>query len=490
MYLNKALILLFIAALPQLVGAQDFTRKTFNYDSLPSEDFTSCNDGLLAELEYCFQAISNNNSDLAVQKSKPLFEANKDCYQSYEVYGFSLFRNGKWYEGLDIIEQGIETFGSVPELIKRRSSMSIEMAQLGPGRKNIDGSTVFKANSEEYDEDQFMTANFESALTDLEYLMENYNRDEETYLVAKIYQLLEQYDRSTLTFERLRDNEEYGLDAVFNIADNYLNSDQFDKAEKELILLLSEYPEDGEILGKLADVYGEKGDEEKADEYHEKAVFYKNMPDFSDLSYSEENFETLVLFGTDNATPKEKREGLKKIQKEKDEAYTIDVCLMILNLHMNHGNGVEELATEILGEIGKPSIEKVHLLFQQDVSTCTITNLADVMATVKEESSWELLKTFLPYIANMPMTLIPPNVPQKMIDFDEKRGLIEILTVVQPLLEPKSEDDSDGMAGLRGFGQYVYYMPLKDLKQSKVIKAAKKLGYSDQEIELLKKKLD
>jgi hypothetical protein len=172
---------------------------------------------------------------------------------------------------------------------------------------------------------------------------------------------------------------------------------------------------------------------------------------------------------------------LSDIVKQNNKDYTIDVCLTILKLHTNHGNGVEEKATEILAEIGKPSIEKVNKLFQTDVSTCTISNLAEVMAIVKEESSWELMKKFLPYIANMPMTLIPPSLPEKMILFNEEKGITEILTVVKPFLIQQNSSQS--------FGQFAFYYPLKKINKEKLKNIATQLSYSNEEFELLENKI-
>lgn len=487
--MNNFFALTFFAILPLLSMSQEFTRNTFDYESLESENFPECDEKTILNLENSFVAISQNNSAAAVENAKNVYDVNKNCPQVFEVYGFSLFRNGKWFEGLEIIEEGIRKFGSVPELIKRKSKMSLEMAQLGVGRKNIDGSTVYKANSLDYDEDQFILENFTSALADLNYLMINYQRSEEIFYVAKINQILERYEESNKVFEYLLDDEDYSFDATFNLADNYISQNKLTEAENELNKLFTIHPRMGIILEKLSELYEKMEDPVLAQEYEKKAVFYSNVPDFLEIEYSEANFELLVLFGTDESSGEDKRKKLEEIYDDGNNEFTIDICLIILKLHANHGNGLEEKASEILGKIGQPSIEKVNKLFQEDVATCTITNLAGVMATVKDEKSWELMKNYLPYIANMPMTMIPPNLPEKMVQFDQKRGVTEILLTVQPLLTKKKSEDGP-MAELSGFGQYVYYVPLKEIKQSKLIKTAKKLGYTDEEIELLKKKLD
>jgi tetratricopeptide (TPR) repeat protein len=319
--------------------------------------------------------------------------------------------------------------------------------------------------------------------------MINYHRSEEIFYVAKINQILERYDESTTTFSKLLNDEEYKNAAILNIADNYIAQDKLAEAEKDLTEIITLYPRMGVAYEKLSEIAEKRGNSEQVMEYRKKAIFYNNVLEFLDLEYSKENFELLVLFGTDESTVEEKMSKLNEIYEANDTEFTIDICLTILQLHANHGNGVEEKATELLSKIGEPSIQKVNKLFQEDVSTCTITNLADVMATVKDESSWELMMAYLPYIATMPMTMIPPNLPEKMVKFDKKKGVREILLVVQPLLTKKKESDNP-MAELSGFGQYVYYSPLKEIKRSKLLKTAKKLGYSEEELKLLEQKVD
>jgi tetratricopeptide (TPR) repeat protein len=484
----KLKVLFILTFLPVIIFSQKLTRNVFEYDKLKTENFVECDENIKIELENVFIAIQENNSSDAVQIAKKMYTKKMDCYQIFEAYGYALFRNGEWFEGVDIIEKGIEKFGSVPELIKRKSEMSLEMAQLGTGQKNIDGNSVFKANSLKYDEEQFKEENFKSALVDLEYLMTNYKRAEEIFYVAKIQQLLKNYDKSTEIFKTLLNDEEYKNACTFNIADNYIAQNKVTEAEIELNKLLAETPKESQIYEKLSEIYDRKKDKIKSEEFRNKAIYYETVPPFLNLEYSKINFDLLKFFGTDENKSEKKIKKLNEILKQNNQDYTIDVCLIILKLHANHGNGIEEKATEILSKIGKPAIEKVNKLFQTDVSTCTITNLADIMATVKDEKSWELMKQYLPSIANMPMTLIPPNLPEKMLQFDEDKGITEILKVVKPLLN-KAIKNVDPMAELSSFGQYVYYSPLGKISKEKLKKIATELNYSDKEFEQLEIKI-
>ncbi len=481
--------LLLFLLLPFVIFSQKLQRNVFEYEKLKSDNFIVCDETTNKQLESALLKISENNSTSAVAISKKIFDTNNNCFGTFETYGFALFRNGQWFEGIQIIEDGIKKFGSVPELIKRKSEMSLEMAQLGTQQKNIDGNSVYNSGNSNYDEDQFKEENFKSALADLEYLIKIYNRVEEIYYAAKIQQLLNDYNKSNETFKMLLNDPEYKNTALYNIGDNYIALKDLDKAEKEFTTLVSENPKEGEIYDKLAEIYELRNDKIKAEEFNAKSIFYKNVPEDTNLEYNKENFELLKFFGTNENKPDKKLKKLKEIIGQNNTQYTVDVCLMILKLHANHGNGVEEKAAATLKTIGKPGIEKVNKLFQTNVSTCTITNLADVMASVKDENSWILMKEYLPYIATMPMTLIPPSVPEKMILFNEERGIKEILTTVKPLLLQVEDNSNNPLGEMAGFGQYVYYMPLGKVNKDKLKKIASDLHYTDQEFYLLQEKI-
>ncbi len=489
MRLSTILILTFI---PFLSLSQKYKRNTFKYDKLPSENFAQCDETTNSLLDNSLLAIEQNNSAFAVANSKKVYETNKDCFFVFDTYGYALFRNGKWFEGLEIIEEGIKKFGSVPQLIERKYRMSMEMGDLGTGQKNIDGSSVYRANSIPYEEEQFRQENFKSALVDLKYLIKIYNRSEEIFYAAKVHQALKQFDESNTYFQKLLLDEEYKLDAGYYLAENYIAQNKLTEAETELIKLLVDFPKEGVIYDKLSEVYQLKKEGPKSREYQQKGLFYNNIPNFLDVEYSKENFNLLLTFGTDEKSAEMKIDQLNALYEKNNPAVTIDFCLIILKLHANHGNGLEERATEILKEIGKPGIEKVNLMFQQNISTCTIASLGEVMAKVKDESSWQLMTEYLPEIANMPITMMPPNLPEKLILFDEERGLREILKVVKPLLVTKKESQGkqNPMDELKGFGQYVFYAPLKKIDKAKLKTVAKELNYTDEEFGLLEQKLD
>lgn len=364
--------------------------------------------------------------------------------------------------------------------------MSMEMAELGTGEKHIDGNSVFKANAIEYDEEQFKNENLKSALNDLDYLVKTYNNSDDIFYTAKTYQLLENYEQSNEAFNLLLNDGEYSDSALYYISENHIHLKRYDDAINEINKLLLKYPKESQLFDKLSEVYELKNDKPKSLEFQRKAIYYENVPALTNLNYSDDNFSLLEFFGSTKNSTDKKLKKLNEIAKANNQQYTIDVCLMILKLHANHGNGVEERATEILAQMGKPCLDKVHSLFQSNVSTCTITNLSEIMASIKDEDSWELLRAYLPEIANMSTTLIPPSIPEKMIEFDEDKGIKEILRVIKNLLN----EENNSMSEMGSLSEYVYYSPLEKINKTKLREIATELNYSDKEFEQLQEKIE
>ena len=444
----------------------------------------SCDDDVLQSLRGCMELLQGNNSKAAVDASAKLFEKHQQCPQSYETYAICLFRSGDWFKGIEILECGIEKFGALPYLIKAKADFSIEMAELGTGKKNIDGNSVYKANAMPYNDEQFRNENLNAALSDLEYLFNSFHENEDAFYIGRVYQLVKNFDESTKYFGYLRNDDNYRASALFFTADNFIAQHQYEKAEATISELLKDLPKQPQLYRKLSKIYKLRNEQAKETGATQQAVFYENVPEFTDLSFSKDNYDLLLFFGSSENKPDQKIRRLKEISKAGDVQFTVDVCLMILQMHANHDNGVEEEAADILSAIGDPAIDKIHKMFQSDVSTCSITKLADVMTTVKNEKSWSLMVEYLPYIAEMPSTLIPPSVPEKLIKFDEDKGVKEILLVVRPLLAESSDDI------MEGFSYYVYYYPLKKVPKSKLKKVAGEIGYSESEFRKLTSKLN
>lgn len=487
--MKKILCLILLTNISNTIFSQTYKRTVFNYKQLPY-NYTKCDDTVLTELDKAINAVNQYNSSEAVLIAKTIYETHENCTESHLIYGMSLFRSGKVLEGLEIIDKAISKFGSFPDLIKQRISMQLELYENGIGQKNIDGNSIFTSgkNALPFEEEQFKSENLNAALIDLEYLTsilpDDFNNQ---YMFGRVLQTKNEFEKSNIVFEKLTQVPDYSLVAKYNLAQNYNSSKQYDKAENEYLSLLEIKPNEPEILRAIARFYEEQNKATQQEHYEKLAYYYTCVPSFLDFPYTPENFNIVSIFGDGKIPAKEKAEKLKDVQKNQPQEILINVCLVILNIHTNHGNGLETEATRILQKIGKPALDKTHQLLFTDISTCTVSNLGEIMVAVKDESSWNVFVEYLPNIANMPSTLIPPNMPELIIKFDEERGLKEVLKITKSLLSQEKKQSDSPFSGLSS--DYVFYLPLKELNTQKVIKAAKDLGYTEAEITLLKKEI-
>lgn len=487
--MKKIYCVILIVTLSNHLFSQPFKRTVFDYKQL-AYNYVKCDDKVLAELDNAINAVNQYNSSEAVLIAKKIYDTHENCAESHLIYGMSLFRSGKVLEGLEIIDKAISKFGSFPDLIKQRISMQLELYENGIGQKNIDGNSMFTSgkNALPFEEEQFKSENLNTALIDLEYLTSILPDDfNNLFMLGRVLQVKNEFDKSNIVFEKLTQVPDYSLAAKYNLAQNYNSLKQYDKAENEYLSLLEIKPNEPEILRAIARFYEEQNNVTQQEHYEKLAYYFTCVPDFLDFPYTPENFKMVSIFGDGKISAEEKLKNLKEIQKDQPEEILINICLVILNIHTNHGNGLETEATKILQKIGKPALAKTHRLLFTDISTCTVSNLGEIMAAVKDESSWNIFVEYLPNIANMPSTLIPPNMPELIIKFDEERGLKEVLKITKGLLSQEKKQSDSPFAGLSS--DYVFYLSLKELNTQKVIKAAKDLGYTEAEIALLKKEI-
>lgn len=483
--MKKFLFFLFLSTVSYGQGA--YTRKKFDYQNLKVST-EECSDAIKSQLNEAYVALNQNKSAKAVEISQKVFKSN-DCPESHETYALSLFRSGEVIKGIEFLETAIEKFGKNAQLIKRKSLLLLELYENGTGQRNIDGNSVYKAKSLDYDDDEFKAENLNTALNDLLYLVNSYeDQHEEIYTIGKIYQLKKEFEKSNIQFQKIVDVPEFKDQALFNIAENHLGLKNYPLAEEYFLKLLESYPNEPQLLSKLSELYESSGDKAKGELFNKKRYFHKLVPSFCEMEFSEKNLETINYFNDESKDYKSKLNKLKEIEKNETQIFTIETCIAVLNIHANHSNGLEDDATNLLIKIGKPSLDKVHKLFNSRVSTCTVTNLAKVMATTKDESSWEVLTNYLPRIAKMPSTLIPPNVPKYIVLFNEEKGLREILKIVKPMLSEEMPDDA--MAQLSFMNRHIYFDPLEKISFKKIETICKELGYNEKEIKEIKKRLE
>ncbi len=485
--MRKYFYILILSLNYQVSFAQDYERKIFDYHLMNNTDSTFCKESDNVKLGEVLLLIENLQSEKSAILAKEIFEKSEKCPLIFDTYSWALFRSGKWIEAMTIIDSAITIYGSNPDLIFRRGGMNLEMAELGVGIRNIDGNSVYLAKNKKlnFDDSIFKKQNYLAALSDFKYLSDTYqDRFHETMLTGYIFQVLGNFKESTYYLSKLLEIEEYADNAFFLIVDNYIGEKDYSKAESILFDLNKKYPRSSDVQNKFSQLYEIIGDSDKLRISLLKAQYYSWVPEYCDLDYSTENYKTIQFFIDDNST----NQKLKKIKylKKQDEKRAVEVFIAILNSHANHGNGIEEEIEKSLIEIGDSVVPKVILLMQNAPSTCTVTIAASVLAELKDPRGWQPMVDYLPRMKNIPITLIPPEIPAQIIKFDKEKGLIALLTWIKEQIDSDTANSDNPLDELGSmFASFSIYSPLSEYKKEEIRKAALNLKYTDKQIDKL-----
>lgn len=484
MKINIKFLIAFFTLISSQIFAQDFTRTKYNYAEM-ADDTTECSEETMAKFDEPLEQLEYLQSKEAVKTAKSLFESENKCAYTYTIYAWTLFRSGDWLQSMQLIDSAVLKFGNNPELILRRGYMNIEMAELGVSQKNIDGNTVYKANKDTilYEEENFKKECYLAALSDFGYLAETYQgRSREVYISGYICHQLEEYESSNNYLYTLLADEDYREDALGLIMENYMEQKNYSEAEKLLMDLEKASVKSADIQKKYLELYEKNGDKEKYKTHEKMYNFYHLSPPFTKWNYSEENLALLEFFMDENSS----KDKLKKLKSSANKKNGVDLCISVLYMHANHGNGVEEEAEKILAKMGTKVLSDVIQLFYHSNSTCTITKSASILAEIKDPQGWDVLVDYLPHIEKLPFTVTPPEIPEQLIKFDKVKALDVLLRWTKGMIENPKKKTDDPFADLGNiFTGGVIYSPMKVYSKSEITKKANELGYSEENLKIL-----
>ena len=425
---------------------------------------------LVKELEEYNNNISNSSNG----------EDNSCVIVLYIYYINTLRLGGRYKDALDASDEAyaisINKWGVVDfNLILNRAMVLKFLGEHGYDYEEHDDMYSFGPHPEfgeiktDEDKELFKKKCNEAALNDYNYISSQLYNPNVTYSVALLNRSVGNYQDS---LEAIRIMNQHGIvDANLSGLEikNYASLGDADVVKSRSEMAMSMFPDDKDLLNDISEAYSILGMEEEAGKLKLRAKCQYYIPQFIGLDCESNDTYDLFNYFAGDTDPKEKIDKLETIQKTSSQDYTISVALMILRMHANHGNGVEEKAEEILKKIGKPAINKVNNLFTNNISTCTVSAAARIMASVKDPSSWDLLVDYLPTMATEGMLLIQSEVPSVMMTFDRKKARVLILKVLGNFLA----QDGDFRLG-------EYYYALKDEKIEDLKKIAfKEAGFTD-----------
>jgi hypothetical protein len=471
--------------------AQNFERIIFDYNKLRNDDQTTCSSESLDKLEEIFHTLEKQKTQEALKLSKQVFEAKEKCPRIFETHAWALFRNGEWLESIQIIDMAITLYGANPDLIIRRAYMSFEMAELGIGSRIINGKSVYLSAGKylPFDEENFKHQNYLAALTDFKFIADNFiDRNHEIFITGYLFSKLDNDEGSNFYLAKLMNNPEYQEEAADLIVDNRIAKGEINEAEEILLSLAKKHPKNPGIYRQLSKIYKAAGIIDQHNLYKNMYEFYRWMPSYLTLEYSNENFQLIQSIITEKSS-EEKLEIVENLAKRKDRRL-MDVLIVHLHHHKTHDDEFEEAIQKSLIKIGKPTVPALLQLLNASTEPCSIEKAAYILAEIKDTSAWFPMVDYLNKIERNFKNTTPPNIPEQLIRFNKQKALIEILKWIKPRLHLEDNNDSTSMndPGINTIS-IIKYKPLIAYSKNEIEKAAISLGYQKRDIERLMNKI-
>jgi tetratricopeptide (TPR) repeat protein len=472
---------------------KQYKRAEFDYPKMKPKLEVPCSNELEEPLKEAMDLMQVNQNGAAIVMLEAARRAHGQCPKSEIIYAEALFWHGKWLESNAVIDDAIQKFGPELPLVHARAYFCLQMADYGIATRPEDGNMAYLPASKQlpYDDAQFKKANLKYAVPALKFVYDKADEEpgqEILYLLALTYQSLEDYDKSNEALRALKNVPEYQNKATGHLIANLMDQKQYPEAEQELLALQTRLPRNAEVLRMMQNLYEKSGEKDKAANCNDQAMYFQWMGKFTTLPYSKANLESLAYFKGDH-TKEEKLAALDAIAlRPADEA--IDLYIGILNMHANHGNGIENDVTDRLGKMGEPAVVKLIGFLQNASSTCGMSNAGAALAQIKDERGWAALVDFLPYLEQIGSATMVPEIPRCLVQFDKDRALSVLLPMIKERLErPSVADDNNPMSSLSAiFIDAAFYGPL-DVYDKEVLAAkAKSMGFDGaQVIELLER---
>ena len=437
-----------------------------DYTKMPEKGYQTCSATDQTTVENIYYYIEANKSKKAVELTKNLNRTDSLCPEGYEAVAWALFRHGQWEKALPFVDKGIGQHGSHPNLVSIRGYMNFEMAETGPVRREVDGNTVLNMNylmQEDLDEGAFRSSTYHAALNDLEYIITNHlDREYETYLVGVIHQRLGNFSESNRYLSRLEHNREYSDEVRFMKVINYIDIQDYRKAETLLEELEALDPMETKLHEQYVELYKRLGKVELVMEHQKKMDFSRWVPSFVDLPYSETNYQDLhfLITSTDEGQGMDVRTVKRAIRalSRTDQERATKLLVSVLYAARYPDHPAVAPAMEELEEIGASAVPMlIDLLRQECPSTLPATWSATILANNGDPRGWNAMVECLPNLDDIPFSVVPPPVPECMVRLDQTRALPILL---KRLTEPSLSH------------RYHYLYPLKLVTESRIRKEA------------------
>jgi len=336
--------------------------------------------------EQAVQLANQGNVDRAIEVLRDDLNKNAKDVRARVVLGRILDFDGRpdeavtlWEAGLTVAESDLPLLMSIGEIRHRQGND-------GPTVSYRRGMVAVNPSKNEAEEERFKRSRLAQAATAYEKARKlRPDEPEAARALASVYSVQKKYDSAAEVWKSLikldSKNGEYHL----GLALATQKAGRSDEASQHLKQAIELNPRLAEALEALAEYQKQKGRTAEAEQSRKRAEFYKRLPSFCTLAYSEENLKTLDSLNQEGS--------VRKLVDDPSEP----AAEFLATLCWSHPhNRLETQAFEALEARGARTTPLLRALLEGARSTCTIKSTAHILARRKVDGIFDYLVKMLP----------------------------------------------------------------------------------------------
>lgn len=398
------------------------------------------------------QFMEQGQSEKAFDLVAKLENSNSFCFEKLECLAQIYFRNGDWENGILYIDSVISRSDSFPSYLKRKAYFYLEMAELGPNRRFIDGTTVDFPSSGKKMEKQ--TENWKEIhwKKSLE-LFQFYTQSDslawnEIHLQAVILRNLGRFSESTKLFEQLKSNPKFEDEALLSILANQQSLQNAEGIEECLQVLSEKYPYNLSFHEDLMNLYTNQEKIERIEKVNKKLIFYKFMPSFLEIPFTEVRAELISKL----LAEKKYVNQIEIINQISDTKEQLAFCISILEREREFDYPVYLIAKNTLLQKGEFAFDLIQKAYSNTSGLNDKSLYYTILSQKLSKTNYLFLISQFPNLVSLTyQNDLPSSYFDDLMNFDSLVNLNYFIVEIKkqlPELESISKDELNSLQTL------------------------------------------
>ncbi|HEV3120253.1 MAG TPA: hypothetical protein VGY53_00050, partial [Isosphaeraceae bacterium] len=293
------------------------------------------------------------------------------------------------------------------------------------------GTVSAQPGISEAEEKRFKSAHLALAATAYEKARRLRPDDSEAALgLASVYNSQEKYDAAAKVWKSLVELEPRNAGYHLRLALASKEAGRSSEVSEHLKQAIELNPQLAEAHEALSEIQKAKGQIAEAELSHKRAEFYKRLPPFCTIVYSEATLKTL-----------DSLDQVASVRKLADDPSEQAAEFLAVLCWSHPHNALETQAFEALEARGEKTTALLRVLLEGAHSTCTIKSTAHILARRKADGLFEYLAKMLP--GDLRAFGMDMDIAGSFDDLGDARAVAPLIEVLNP--NEAEAPDEDGL---------------------------------------------